>query len=614
MINFISNYQQDNIMKRVFLLVCTIFTGGFIYGQILLQNIDNAHTGKIISLDADATGSLFISGGEDNRSHLWDANLSQKIKSFSDSEGFPAVLYSDNSRRFITSSFSGKVIVWDADTKKPLLLLKGNTSDILSLALNPANNNIAGGGKDGKIIVWDQTGKILINLIGHDSEVKEVSYNAQGTKLITASSSEVRIWDGSNFNPLGTIKPGSKSVRAINISFNLDKAAIVTGERNVEIWDIEKQTRDYDLPAAGHDIQSVEFSPDDQYIALGGKDGSLSIVNLTSRETTKEIDDAHEACLAELKFTADGSKLITGGDDGKIKIWNLGGLGIQASLAYQRSQSLYAQRTQPQNQEEKQYRGDMLKGLGVAYSAADFQFGNYYALIIGIDNYSGPWPPLKNAVSDAKAIDLTLRSKYKFDYIKELYNEQATRLNIIKELEWLVENVKPTDNLLIYYSGHGEFNQALNKGYWVPVDAKAASTSYYISNSDIQTFLGGIKSKHTLLIADACFSGDIFRGNTVSIPFEESDKYYAKVNSINSRKALTSGGVEPVLDGGREGHSVFAYYLLKALDSNSRQYYDASQLFDNIKIPVINNSDQSPQFNAIKNAGDEGGQFIFLKK
>jgi uncharacterized caspase-like protein len=221
---------------------------------------------------------------------------------------------------------------------------------------------------------------------------------------------------------------------------------------------------------------------------------------------------------------------------------------------------------------------------------------------------------LKNAVSDAKAIDQILRSKYKFDYLKELYNEQATRMNIIKELEWLVQNVKPTDNLLIYYSGHGEFNQTLNKGYWVPVDATAASTSYYISNSDIQTFLGGIKSKHTLLISDACFSGDIFRGNTVSIPFEESDKYYAKVNSVSSRKAITSGGIEPVLDGGKEGHSIFAYYLLKSLDSNVKKYYDGSQLFDNIKIPVLNNSDQSPQFNAIKNAGDEGGQFIFLKK
>lgn len=603
-------------MKRSFLFLLTLISGWGLSAQVLLQTIDNAHTGKVISLDADAMGSLLVSGGIDNRANLWDLNTGEKIKSFSDVAGYPVVLFCNNINRFITLNLSGKVIVWDTDSKKPVLMLKGN-ANIVSLAFNPVNNNIVGGCKDGKIIIWDQEGKILRNFIGHSSEITSSSYNALGTQLITTSSTEVKIWDGKNFNPLKTINPDSKLVRATKISYNLDKIAIVVGTRNIEIWNTDSFLKEYDLPKTNHDIKSIEFSPDDKYIAVGGEDGSLCLINLTTKEITKEISDAHEASLAELKFTIDGTKLVTGGYDGKIKFWNLASLNIQASASFQKSQSLYAQNqnsSQPQDQADKQYRGDMLKGLGVAYSGNDLQFGNYYALIIGIDNYTGQWRQLKNAVSDAKAIYQILNSKYKFNYLKVLYNEQATRMNIIKELEWLVQNVKPTDNLLIYYSGHGEFNQSLNKGYWVPVDATAASTSYYISNSDIQTFLGGIKSKHTLLISDACFSGDIFRGNTVSIPFEESDKYYAKVNSVNSRKAITSGGVEPVLDGGREGHSIFAYYLLKSLTGNEKKYYDASQLFDNIKIPVLNNSDQSPQFNAIKNAGDEGGEFIFLKK
>jgi hypothetical protein len=181
-------------------------------------------------------------------------------------------------------------------------------------------------------------------------------------------------------------------------------------------------------------------------------------------------------------------------------------------------------------------------------------------------------------------------------------------------MEWLVKNVKINDNLFIYYSGHGEYKEELNKGYWVPIDATTASVSNYISNSDIQTFLSGIKSKHSLLVSDACFSGDIFRGHTVTVPFEESEKYYKDVHSRTSRQALTSGGVEPVMDGGREGHSVFAYYFLKILDNNSNKYFDAGQLYEKLKIPVINNSEQSPKIAPIKNSGDEGGQFIFIKK
>ena len=258
--------------------------------------------------------------------------------------------------------------------------------------------------------------------------------------------------------------------------------------------------------------------------------------------------------------------------------------------------------------------GDPLKGLNVAKSTTDMEIGNYFALIIGIDSYKGEWNPLKNAVNDAKAVEELLRTKYKFDQFQTLYNEDASGKNIIKALEWLVANVTEKDNVFIYYSGHGEFKEQLNKGYWVPADVETKSTYGFISNSDIQTFLGGIKSNHTLLASDACFSGDIFRGETISVPFEDTNKYYKKVNGLVSRQAITSGGIEPVLDGGKDGHSVFAYYFLKILRNNESKYYDASQLYNDIKIPVVNNSDQAPQFQSIKNTGDEGGQFLFIKK
>jgi len=257
---------------------------------------------------------------------------------------------------------------------------------------------------------------------------------------------------------------------------------------------------------------------------------------------------------------------------------------------------------------------DPLKGLKAAKTIQEVSVGKYYALIIGIDKYTGEWKALKNAVNDAKAIEQQLRDKYEFESIRTLFNEQATRTNILKEYEWLMANVHENDNLLIFYSGHGDYNETLQRGFWVPADATSSSVSGLISNTDIQSFLSGIKSKHTFLIADACFSGDIFRGKTLTIPYENSFKYYNQIYSKPSRTALTSGGVEPVMDGGKDGHSVFTYYLLKSLNSNQNQFFDASQLYNDLKVAVINNSNQTPGFSPIVNTGDEGGQFIFIKK
>ena len=271
-------------------------------------------------------------------------------------------------------------------------------------------------------------------------------------------------------------------------------------------------------------------------------------------------------------------------------------------------------RSMAQNYAEFRGGNDPLKGLNVAQAMKSVNVGEYYALIIGINQYSGEWPPLQNGVNDAKSVAEILSGKYSFHYLKTLYDKDATRDNILREFEWLMQNAKTNDNVFIYYSGHGEYLENMDKGFWVPVDASSKSISGYISNEDIRAFLTGIHSKHTLLVTDACFSGDIFRGKTMTIPYDNSTKYYQKVYSLNSRKALTSGGVEPVLDKGKEGHSVFAYYFLQALNKNTDKYYDAGQIFEFLKIPVVNNSYQEPAYSPIRNAGDEGGQFIFILK
>jgi len=53
---------------------------------------------------------------------------------------------------------------------------------------------------------------------------------------------------------------------------------------------------------------------------------------------------------------------------------------------------------------------------------------------------------------------------------------------------------------------------------------------------------------------------------------------------------------------------------LKYLKEMGSKYFSARDLFNNIEKPVINNSEQEPQYNPLKNTGDEGGQFIFIRK
>ena len=357
---------------------------------------------------------------------------------------------------------------------------------------------------------------------------------------------------------------------------------------NVGDKDANSLSINYKLPA---NVEVTDFKS-----IPGLKIGEAQLLNLQFFANKNYTDS-----IIPVKFEIGGADITNVNDlDLSVKIDHAVRKTVDKSMA--------------QNYSEFRGGNDPLKGLNVAQAMKSVEVGEYYGLVIGIDEYSGEWPQLKNAVNDAKAVAELLSSKYTFQYMKTLYNQDATRDNILKEFEFLLQKVKENDNVLIYYSGHGEYIKDMDKGFWVPIDASSKSISKYISNEDIKAFLTGIHSKHTLLVTDACFSGDIFRGKTMTIPYENSTKYYSKMYSLSSRKALTSGGVEPVLDKGKDNHSIFAYYFLQALKNNSEKYYDAGQLFDFLKIPVVNNSYQTPAYSPIRNAGDEGGQFIFIMK
>ncbi|MFH1320586.1 MAG: caspase family protein [Bacteroidota bacterium] len=597
------------------------------------------HKSPVNSVIFSADVQYVASAGSDKKIVIWDVETRQPVKNFAaHNEDISAIAFNDKGTDLISAGYDGNVNVWDVSglnigkkkytigTLKPkivcsaLILKESNNNGILEPSDKPSLNFTIM--NEGKGTAYDIVAKIeatsveglsfdkeylIGNLSSNKKQKVEIPIFTKPELETSSGTFTVTIIEANSFNPdplvLNFQTKGEESYSYIMVMHYEYSSA--TGKAEIGAPITLKLKLQNTSKGAAKDIKVNYIFP--EHIMAVDK-----LSELIPSLAPGEMAEVSVEFYAKEEFTATDMKIRLNIEGATYTNVNDLNLDITMNEELPVSDLAIAQIT-PENQTMYRGSGDPLKGLNVS-KAADIGIGSYYALIIGIDSYKGFWPALQNAVNDAKAIEAMLNSKYKFEHFRKLYDEQATRENIIKEMEWLVANVKEKDNLFIYYSGHGEFKKELNKGYWVPVDAQTASTSKYISNSDIKTFLGGIKSKHTLLVSDACFSGDIFRGSTISVPFDDSEKYYREVHELSSRQAMTSGGLEPVMDGGRDGHSVFAYYFLKVLENNNSKYFDAGQVFTKIKIPVTNNSEQSPKFSPIKDTGDEGGQFIFIKK
>ncbi|HDP55248.1 MAG TPA: caspase family protein [Bacteroidetes bacterium] len=231
----------------------------------------------------------------------------------------------------------------------------------------------------------------------------------------------------------------------------------------------------------------------------------------------------------------------------------------------------------------------------------------FYALIVGVNDYPDPGiSTLSNPVKDAAMLAKVLTEKYTFEVQDVTFLRNPTRSQFIDELDKITRRIGKNDNLLIFYAGHGYFDSETEFGYWLPSDASASSTSNWLANSQLKDYVAAIKSKHTLLIADACFGGSIFKTRKA---FADATDNVDKVYDRKSRKAMTSGALTEVPD-----ESAFIKHLVQRLEENTIDYLPAEELFSSFKTAVMNSSPTVPQYGDIKGTGDEGGDFVFVRR
>jgi formylglycine-generating enzyme required for sulfatase activity len=255
------------------------------------------------------------------------------------------------------------------------------------------------------------------------------------------------------------------------------------------------------------------------------------------------------------------------------------------------------------SQEEEKDKGIVTGRVG---DAAAGPGGKNYLLVIAIDEYAH-CPQLNNCVKDAQDFITVLSSRYQFDaaYTSILKNAEATRANISKALKDLKDQVQPQDNLVVYFSGHGEAEE--DTGYWVPVEAHPEADWEFVSTSEIKSRLDAIRSFHTFLVVDACFSGSLFSTFRSVKPGYESKPSRWGLAASHSR--------ERALDGTPGENSPFAATLLKRLKEspvNLGVHKLATEVID--EVQRVTEGRQTPVFKPLNVKGDDSGQFVFHLK
>ena len=223
-----------------------------------------------------------------------------------------------------------------------------------------------------------------------------------------------------------------------------------------------------------------------------------------------------------------------------------------------------------------------------------------FAVVVGIESYSR-LPAASHAERDADAVKRHLLALGLPERnIIMLQGQRAVRSQLAAYLEeWLPRNVRPDSTVFFYYSGHGAPDPKTGQAFLLPWDGDPVflqSTAYPVRKLHAQ--LSALKARRTIVALDACFSGA--GGRSVLAP--GTKPLVTKVEELRPEGEVTlftaSAGDEITGALDEQGHGMFTYYFLKALEQGKRRSRD---IFDYLKPRVQDearrqNREQSPAF------------------
>jgi WD40 repeat protein len=565
----------------------------------------------------------------------WDASMkihdlqSSVLEHYFDFKEYSAynAIWHPNDLYVFTARLDHKVEMWEIDTKTVVRNFIGHTDVVSSMVISPDQKSLMTASWDGTIRIWDiGNGLMSKKLVGHHGPAHVAIYSPDGRSVYSGGADRsIRMWDLTTSKVVKTFNGHHAEVTSLQISPD-EKMLISHG--------VDGVTKFWDLTSGKEFFEHLHFGDKDWMVKnpegyFNATDAAREHIHFVDGLKTYAVDQFFEEyyrpdLLPKIFQDRGGSKddskgglqgklhssppptlkvaFVPGQEAGKgdlyVRLTDEGG-GVENLKIYHNGKSLPIDRSQLQMPTAKQPTTTYKLGVTVVGGtnvftasasnkdkveatspAAEFTSDQVtknsvcYLVAVGINQYKNPKMALTYARPDAESFIQVMEQKgalFKNVELHTLYDQEASRTNILKKLDELSAKVHPEDVFVFYYAGHGSMVD--NQFYFIPTeslrlyDASSLKTDA-IEATILQDKLKNIRALKQLIIMDACQSGGSVELLATRGATEE--KAIAQLSRSAGIHIMASAGSDQFATEFAElGHGLFTYLLLKALQGDA---------------------------------------------
>lgn len=604
-------------------------------GKIIWWNADTGDTLRVIRSYREPIFDVHFSADETKvLTSSWDATMkihdlrTGQLETYIDFENNSAynLLFHPNDLYVFASRLDHSLQMWEIDTRSAVRTFVGHTDVIASLRMSNDQRTLLTAAWDGSIRQWDiGTGLMTSKWRGHQGAVHVAIYHPDGKSVFSGGADRtIRIWDVATGKVTRQLEGHRAEVTSLIISPDQKMLISHSVDGITKFWDLSTGMEFFEHIHLGN-REWMAKSPEGYF---HGTDQARQYIHFVDGLKTYSVDqffnDFYRPDLMPKIFQNRGGSGDPKGIQNKlknspppavklallpsvnsakadlhVKVTDQGG-GVQELRIFHNGKNIPLITSNLKLPSGKDQSGsyhqtvDLLSGNNTfsviavnrdrvesdpqvkeIFSEHVAKTSVCYVLAVGINQYKNPKMVLNYARPDAQSFSEMLNQKgnalFKSVELHTLYDQEATRVNLLKKLEELAGKIHPEDVFIFYYAGHGSMVD--NQFFFIPTESArlydlASLRSEAVEASALQERLKNIKALKQLIVMDACQSGASVELLATRGAAEE--KAIAQLSRSAGIHVMASAGSEQFATEFAElGHGLFTYLLLKALSGEA---------------------------------------------
>ena len=215
------------------------------------------------------------------------------------------------------------VCIFDLDAGVCETRLPAGIDRVRSVAVSNDETRLALAGSSSRVMLWDLKARLPLHVFDSPSdEVRAVAFSPDGRQLALGGLDHVlRVVDPASLVPIVEFDDGAAIQTVV---FSPVNDTVITGDRDglLSVWDVRQKRRSLRWKAHEDWLLSIAVSPDGRTVATGGADRHVKLWNASDGAPIADLG-AHENRVLSVSFSLDGRLVASGSEDKTVRLWDV---------------------------------------------------------------------------------------------------------------------------------------------------------------------------------------------------------------------------------------------------------------------------------------------------